>query len=49
MVSTVFRGLDQTPSPYNLMLSASATARFEMPLATPGEVVRTVLGALAAI
>ena len=49
MVRTDFRGLDQTPSPYNLMLSASATARFEMPLATPGEVVRTVLGALAAI
>jgi len=49
MVRTDFRGLDQTPSPYNLMLSASATARFEMPLATPGDVVRTVLGALAAI
>ena len=49
MVRTDFRGLDQTPAPYNLMLSASATARFEMPLATPDDVERVVLGALAAL
>ena len=46
MVRTDFRGLDQTPSPYNLMLSASATARFEMPLASLDEVERVVLEAL---
>jgi hypothetical protein len=31
------------------MLSASATARFEMPLASLDEVERAVLGALAAL
>ena len=49
MIRTDFRSWDQPGDPYNLMLTQSATLRYELPIADLDTVATTVLGALASL
>lgn len=49
MVRTDFRTWDAPGDPYNLMLTQSATIRFELPIAEMDTVATKVLGALASL
>lgn len=49
LLRTDFRTWDDKGAPYNIMLSESATERFELALPTPEQAAEVVLGALARI
>ncbi|MFM2105334.1 MAG: hypothetical protein RL338_366 [Chloroflexota bacterium] len=49
MIRTDFRSWGEPGDPYNLMLTRSATLRYELPIADMETVAATVLGALASL
>ena len=49
MIRTDFRSWGEPSDPYNLMLTQSATLRYELPIAEMATVERTVLDALASL